>query len=40
VDDVRIAAGNEFVTTRSDVTTLDGEPVCTAVSTIVVRGAA
>ncbi len=38
IDDVRVAAGNEIVTTRADVTTVDGEAVCTAVSTIVVRG--
>jgi acyl dehydratase len=39
VDDVRVAAGNEFVTTRSELSTVSGEPVTTAVSTIVVRGA-
>jgi acyl dehydratase len=39
VDDVRVAAGNEFVTTRSEISTVAGEPVTTAVSTIVVRGA-
>lgn len=40
VDDIRVAAGNDIVTTRSDVTTVDGEPVCTALSTIVARGTA
>jgi acyl dehydratase len=40
IDDVRVAAGNELITTRADVTTLDGAAVCTAVSTIVVRGTA
>jgi acyl dehydratase len=39
VDDVRVAAGNEFVTTRSEISTVAGEPVTKAVSTIVVRGA-
>jgi acyl dehydratase len=40
VDDIRVAAGNDLVTTRADVSTLDGEPVLTAVSTIVARGTA
>ncbi|HJQ41828.1 MAG TPA: MaoC family dehydratase N-terminal domain-containing protein [Jatrophihabitantaceae bacterium] len=40
IDDVRVAAGNELITTRAEVATLDGELVCTAVSTIVVRGTA
>jgi acyl dehydratase len=38
VDDIRTAAGNDLVTTRGEVSTLDGEPVVTAVSTIVARG--
>ena len=38
VEGIRVAAGNDLVTTRSDVSTVDGEPVCTAYSTIVVRG--
>ncbi len=38
IDDVRVAAGNEIVTTRAEVSTEEGEAVCTAVSTIVVRG--
>jgi acyl dehydratase len=38
IDDVRVAAGNEIVTTRAEVTTVDGQAVCTAMSTIVVRG--
>ena len=38
VDDVRTAAGNDIVTTRGEVQTVDGEPVVTAVSTIVARG--
>ena len=40
VDDVRVAAGNDIVTTRADVTTVEGEPVLTAWSTIVARGTA
>jgi len=39
VDSVRVAAGNDIVATRSDVTTVDGEHVVTAYSTIVARGA-
>jgi acyl dehydratase len=38
VEQVRPAAGNELVSTRSDVSTVDGEHVVTAYSTIVVRG--
>jgi acyl dehydratase len=40
IDDVRVAAGNELITTRAEVATVSGEPVTTAVSTIVVRGTA
>ena len=39
VESVRNAGGNDIVTTRSDVTTVDGEHVVTAYSTIVARGA-
>jgi acyl dehydratase len=38
VDGVREAGGHAMVTTRSEISTTDGEPVCTATSTIVVRG--
>jgi acyl dehydratase len=38
VDGVRVAAGNELITTRSEVRTTDGELVVTAFATIVVRG--
>ena len=38
VDAIRVAAGNELITTRSEVHTLEGELVSTAYSTIVVRG--
>jgi len=35
---VRSAGGHSMVTTRSEIATESGEAVCTAVSTIVVRG--
>ena len=38
VDGVRAAGGHAMVTTRSEIATEAGEPVCTASSTIVVRG--
>ena len=38
VDSIRQAGGHSMVTTRSELATEDGEPVCTATSTIVVRG--
>lgn len=38
VDSVRSAGGHSMVTTRSELTTEGGEAVCTATSTIVVRG--
>ena len=40
VENIRAAAGNDIVTTRSEVSTVDGEAVCTAYSTIVARGTA
>jgi acyl dehydratase len=40
VESVRAAAGNDLVTTRGEVTTVDGEHVVTAYSTIVARGTA
>ncbi|HEY2985986.1 MAG TPA: MaoC family dehydratase N-terminal domain-containing protein [Jatrophihabitantaceae bacterium] len=39
VEDIRSAAGNDIITTKSDVSTVDGEPVVTAYATLVVRGA-
>jgi acyl dehydratase len=39
VDSVREAGGHAMVTTRTELATEDGEPVCTASSTIVIRGA-
>ncbi|RRO13006.1 MaoC family dehydratase [Saccharopolyspora rhizosphaerae] len=38
VDDVKTRAGNDFLTVRAEITTTDGEPVCTATSMVVVRG--
>ena len=38
VENARVAGGNDIVSTRSDVTTLDGEDVLSAYSTIVARG--
>ena len=38
VDDIRVAGGNDLITTRSELRTTDGELVVTAFATIVVRG--
>jgi acyl dehydratase len=38
VESVRSVAGNDIVTTKAEVSTVDGEPVLTAYSTLVVRG--
>jgi acyl dehydratase len=38
VDAIRVAAGNELITTRSEARTTDGELVVTATSVTVVRG--
>ena len=40
IENVRVAAGNELITNRSEVRTVDGELVSTAYATIVVRGGA
>jgi len=40
VEDIRVAAGNELITNRADVMTVEGEQVCTAYSVIVGRGTA
>jgi acyl dehydratase len=40
VEDILAAAGNDVVTTSAEVSTVGGEPVLRAYSTIVVRGAA
>ena len=38
VDSVKQAGGNAMVITRSELSTIEGEPVCTATSTVVIRG--
>jgi acyl dehydratase len=40
VDAVKTVAGNDMLTTRVDLVTEDGEPVCTTRSMLVARGAA
>ena len=40
VETIRSAGGNDILTTRGDVATVDGEPVLTAYSTLVARGTA
>jgi acyl dehydratase len=40
VESIRSAAGNDLLTTRGDVATVDGEPVLTAYPTLVARGTA
>lgn len=40
IDSIAVAAGNDVVTTRSEVTTEDGSAVVTAYSTLVARGTA
>jgi acyl dehydratase len=38
VDSVREAGGHAMVTTRTELVTTGGDPLCTATSTIVIRG--
>jgi len=38
IDSVKVAGGHAMVTTRSELSTVEGEPVCTAISTVVIRG--
>ena len=40
IADIRAAGRNELLTTKVDVATTSGEPVCTAYSTLVIRGGA
>ncbi|MGH3342928.1 MAG: FAS1-like dehydratase domain-containing protein [Carbonactinosporaceae bacterium] len=40
IDSIRAAAGNDIMTTRSEVSTEEGEHVVTAYSTLVARGTA
>jgi len=38
IDAIRVAAGNEMITTKGDVVTETGEPVLTVYSLLVIRG--
>lgn len=38
VDSVKEVGGHSMVTTSSELSTIEGEPVCTATSTLVIRG--
>jgi acyl dehydratase len=40
VENIRAAAGNDMITTRAEVSTIEGELVLTAFSTLVARGTA
>ncbi len=40
VDQVRVMAGNDVITLRTEVTDPAGNPVCTALGTLVARGTA
>ncbi len=40
VENIRSAGGNDILTTRADVSTVDGEPVVSAYGTLVARGTA
>ena len=40
VESIRAVAGNDLVTIKGEVSTVDGEPVLTAVATLVARGTA
>ncbi|QGK71564.1 MaoC family dehydratase [Allosaccharopolyspora coralli] len=40
VDDIMARAGNDFLTVRAEVGSVDGERVCTATSLLVARGTA
>ncbi|MBO0869028.1 MAG: MaoC family dehydratase N-terminal domain-containing protein [Micromonosporaceae bacterium] len=40
VEEITSRAGNDFITTRTEVGTVDGEPVVTVWSKLVVRGSA
>jgi acyl dehydratase len=40
IADIRQAAGNDIITTQTQITSITGEPVCVATSTLVARGTA
>ena len=39
IEAIRSVAGNDMITTRGDIATVDGEPVVTTMSLLVSRGA-
>lgn len=39
IESVRSVAGNDIITTRADIATVEGEPVCVAHSQLLSRGA-
>lgn len=38
VDDISARMGNDYITLRSELLTEDGEAICTAIATLIVRG--
>lgn len=40
IDDIKSAAGNDMLTTRAEISTAEGDHVCTAVGLLVARGTA
>ncbi len=40
IEDIRAAGGNDIITSKMEVSTVEGELVCTALSTLVARGTA
>jgi acyl dehydratase len=40
IENIRVAAGNDILTTRADISTVDGEPVVTTWAVTVARGTA
>ncbi len=40
VDDIKARAGNDFLSVRAEISTVEGEPVCTAKAMLVARGTA
>lgn len=38
VQDIRVLAGNDVLTVRTDIVDPEGKPVCTAIGTVVARG--
>lgn len=39
IENIRSAAGNDLISTRGDIATVDGEHVCSSYGTLVARGA-